>query len=348
MQKIIDPNFCNSSFLAFRYIVKKNVGWSNDFVPEFPDEGAQGIYPVSTPEEILNRIRQILSSIENEKVGLLLSGGIDSAILAALLPKETKTFTVRFNAKNACDESIQAKKYANIMELQHYIIDIGWKDYDNNMDDLMEFKKAPLHPAEVGIYLAAKKAKEEGVDLLLVGNGADSTFGGMDKLLSKDWKFEEFIKRYTFLNPFDVLKNPVDVFYVYERFKTESGIDVLSFLKTVHGLGIIQTFETAVRAAGCKISAPYEFLSLKGELNIEKIRAGESKYLLREVFKKLYPNLTVPEKIAFARPMDEWMSSWSGPKREEFKENLDINSFTGEQKWLIYCLERFLNLMEKD
>ena len=46
------------------------------------------------------------------------------------------------------------------------------------------------------------------------------------------------------------------------------------------------------------------------------------------------------------RPMDVWMKEWKGPERLEFLDNLDIGQFSGEQKWLLYCLERFLNLIE--
>jgi len=41
----------------------------------------------------------------------------------------------------------------------------------------------------------------------------------MDKLLAKDWDFDEFAKRYTFLDPKFVLKNPVDVSDLFERYR---------------------------------------------------------------------------------------------------------------------------------
>ena len=53
-----------------------------------------------------------------------------------------------------------------------------------------------------------------------------------------------------------------------------------------------------------------------------------------------------PEKIPFKRPMDQWLSDWGGPKREEFISGC-IDNMKGDQKWLVYCLEWFLNLMDK-
>ena len=80
---------------------------------------------------------------------------------------------------------------------------------------------------------------------------------------------------------------------------------------------------------------------IKKKLDLNRIRNGESKYLLREVFKKKYKNLPKIRKIAFARPLDQWFYSWKGPKRNEFKKSLNINNYNGNQKWLIYCLEYF-------
>lgn len=53
----------------------------------------------------------------------------------------------------------------------------------------------------------------------------------------------------------------------------------------------------------------------------------------------------IPEKIAMARAVDIWLADWEGPKRAEFKDDC-IEGLTGEQKFLIYSLERFLDLME--
>ena len=55
--------------------------------------------------------------------------------------------------------------------------------------------------------------------------------------------------------------------------------------------------------------------------------------------------LEIPEKIPMARPMDIWMKDWSGPVRDEFLPRC-ICGLTGEQKFMVYSLERFLNRIE--
>jgi hypothetical protein len=343
-----DYDFCISSYLSFRYVAKPGIAWKNGILPEFPNVKAQGKFKVKNAQEVLERLRQIMRVPSHfEGIGMLLSAGMDSAIIAAILPRGTRAYTVRFVADNAIDEAPAASRIADKLGLKHSIVDVSWNDYNDSMDLLMKHKKTPLHPVEIGLYKAACVARKDGINMLAVGNGADSTFGGMDKLLSKDWTFDEFVKRYTFLDPFHAVKRPVSVNDIYEPYRWKSGVNVMGFLKVVHGLGIIQMFENAIHAGGCSLIAPFEELVLDAPLDMQRIRAGEPKYILNNVFRSVCPDLEIPVKIPFARPMTQWLNDWQGPKRLEFLEDLAMAEFTGEQKWQLYCLERFLNLLEK-
>lgn len=74
-----------------------------------------------------------------------------------------------------------------------------------------------------------------------------------------------------------------------------------------------------------------------------RVRHGEPKYLIRELMHKKYPNIPVPNKVPMPRPVDEYFKNWKGPMRPEFRHDLDMSKFTGNQKWQMFCLERFLN-----
>ncbi len=54
----------------------------------------------------------------------------------------------------------------------------------------------------------------------------------------------------------------------------------------------------------------------------------------------------VPEKLPMPRPVDAYFKDWAGPVRPEFRSDIDMSRYTGNQKWLIWCLERFLNMIE--
>lgn len=307
-----------SLYLAFRYIPKKNYGFSDLLIPEYPNIKRETLYPVKDSKDIDKFLKEYLSTEIDKNTGI---GGIDSAILAPYLPKGTKAY-----------------------DLEHKIVNVYWEDYLQFAPKLMEHKKAPLHAIEVALYKAGIEAKKDNINKLIVGNGADSNFGGMDKLLSKDWLFDEFVNRYTFVMPNNVLKEYSNIDYIYEPFRRGEYIDYLSFLNKVHGVGIIQAFENSFSLAGIKAIEPYENIYLNDKLDLNKIRNGNSKYLIRELFKERYPNFSVVEKIPFRRPMEKWLSDYNGNNiREEFiSEN--ISSLSGDQKWLVYCLEWFMNI----
>ncbi len=143
------------------------------------------------------------------------------------------------------------------------------------------------------------------------------------------------------------MKRPVAVVDIYESYRRENGFNVMGFLKVVHGLGIIQMFENAIHTGGCSLVAPFERLALDAPLDLQRIRSGEPKYILNEVFRAVCPGLEIPAKIPFARPVTQWLGGWTGPKRPEFRNGLSMADFTGEQKWQLYCLERFLDLLDK-
>jgi hypothetical protein len=339
----IDKEFCMSSYLAFRFVAEEEVGFSKDYIPAYPHKDPQLTKGVSTAEEIDRTIKEFINKHYNERTGILLSGGMDSAIVASYLPAGTKAYSIRFIAPNAIDETIMARKYAEKYNLDLTIVEVYWEDYLRYSEELMENRKSPLHQIECAVYKAALTAKKDGIEALLMGNGADYLFGGLDKLLSRDWSFDGLVERYTIVKPEQVLVNPVSIVPVYERFRTgPDSINFFGFLEDVHGLASIPSFENPLSLAGIKALEPYESMKLSVPLDIARIRAGESKYLIRELFSLRYPDIPQPDKIPFKRPMDQWLEHWEGPTRAEFLPGC-VKGLSGDQRWLVYCLEWFLN-----
>ncbi len=109
----------------------------------------------------------------------------------------------------------------------------------------------------------------------------------------------------------------------------------------------IESYINACECANIEVSAPYFYTWLDEPLDYERIRKGENKYIVREVFNRLYKDFEVPAKLPMPRATNEWLKDWKGPKREEFWPNCTIN-MTGDQKWLVYCLEMFLDMIDSD
>lgn len=270
---------------------------------------------------------------------------MDSAILASYM-RGRDAYTFRFlDGKFQTDELHHAEYYAETYGLNLHYVDINFERVNSVLDLVMKNKCAPVHSIEPQIFLAAKQALNDGVEIMIIGNSSDPIFGGMDKLLAEDWDFDDFVKRYTFLNPEKILKNPVNVNYLFERYRRGKKIDFLKFIDEVYSVESSGSYMNAFETAGMDYLDPYANLQLGEPLDLARVRNGESKYFIRELFKMKYPNFPVPEKIPMPRPVDNYFADWQGPTRTEFKPNLDMKKFTGNQKWQLYCLERFLNLL---
>lgn len=346
-KKIVDKTYCMSSFLALRYVAEPDKifaeGIEHQPLDRVPEEEMIGC---ATAEDIDKAIYNAMQNTDLSHAGLLLSGGIDSGILAAYMPKGANAYTVH-NASQKNDLEVErAAKICEATGLNHVVVEVTWEDYDNIMDTLSLWDGCPVFGNEPQLYYLIQRAKEDGCDTIVLGDNADMAFGGMDGLLSKDWKFQEFIDRYTFVEPQKVLKDPVSLDYIYEDYRQGDGIDVIRFLNAIFSSSSGVAYYNALRALDMKWLDPYANLEMSIPLDLNRVRNGDSKYLLRDLYRMKYPGFPVPEKIPMARPMDLWMAEWTGPTREEFLPNC-IDGMTGEQKYNIYSLERFLNALDR-
>lgn len=343
----VDKQYCMSSYLAFRYIEDTTKlffpGLHHNRMPLIPEQEKK---PVRTALEIDSAIKYTFASVQGERLGLLLSGGMDSAILASYM-QGCDAYTFRFLGGTFRSEELhRAEYYADRYALRLHYVDISWDHVEQCIDMLMEQKGAPVHSIETQIFAGAARAKQDGVTMMVVGDGSDYIFGGMDQLLSTDWTFDAFIDRYTYLNPNDALNEPVDMNYLYERFRVGKKIDYLHFMNTVTTEESFNSYYNAFQTAGMPYIDPYSKLTMAEPLDLERVRRGESKYLIRELFSIKYPDMAVPEKVSMPRPVDSYFADWKGPERPEFRDDLDMDQFTGNQKWQMWCLERFLNNYE--
>lgn len=346
---MIDKNFSMSSFLALRYIEKPDVDFTEKLRYRHPKLPAdQDRIIVHNERDISEAIEQQFTEIrEYSKIGILLSGGMDSAILASYLPG-CDAYTFRFLGGSYQNEELQrAEAFAKYNSLKLHYVDIDWNTVTDNLKPIMMSKGGPVHSIEPQICKGAKQAMEDGVDLMVIGDGSDYVFGGMDQLLSQNWTFDAFMKRYIYVDPFEVLNEPVSIQYLFERYRQGDHIDFVRFMDIVATAESYGSYSNAFLVAGLDYFDPYEKLKMSDPLDLRRIRNGESKYLIRELFKMGYPEIPVPDKHPMPRPVDIYFSEWTGPTRPEFKNNIEISHFDGNQKWLIWCLEQFLNMIDE-
>ncbi len=337
----VDKNYCLNSFLQFRFVYNEDKLFKKDLIPYH--ETIEKKYNIGTVEDLEKSIKEYINENVDSKTALMLSSGIDSAILAKYLPKNAMTFTLKCIADEpTVDETVRAKQIAKINGLKNEVIEVSWEDYEKYIPVLLNHKKAPFHSIEVQIYKAALRVKELGYDKLLFGESADTVFGGLSGLLSKDWTFDEFVNRYNFVPVDKVLSKPNLILEPYKEMLNGDIVDAHKFINKYFFKESYNSYCNACGTAKVEYLSPYTCMQLIGPLDLTRVRNGDSKYLIKELFRILYPDLDITKKIPMPRPTELWFKNWEGPKRKEFK-NLEQVELTGDQKWLIYILERFLN-----
>ncbi len=345
-----NKDFCLSSYIAFRYIWKDNMNFYKGFRHHNYEAVRDDMkIPVKTSEDIDHEIKKQINDLYGrfDNIGILLSGGMDSAVLASYLKPGSHAYTF-YSSSGVFNEDVErAKKYCDKFGLIHHLIEITFDDYKKYTPIVMAKKWAPVHSIEPQIYKAAIEAKKDDVQIILVGESADLIFGGMDKLITPIWDFESFVKRYTFLEPSLVLKNPINQMELFERYrKGENGIDYMKFMDEVFAIESSSSYLNAFGAAELPYYDPYARLVMDQPLDMERIRNGEPKYLVRGLYAIKYPELEIPFKIPMPRPVDTIFKQWKGPNRVEFRKDIPMETLTGNQKWQLWCAELFLNLFD--
>jgi asparagine synthase (glutamine-hydrolysing) len=124
--------------------------------------------------------------ISDVPIGVMLSGGIDSSLIAAIAQKKSlkkiNTYCIGFNNKGF-DESKYAKKISNILSTSHneFILD------DYSIEDLVE--KIPFYydepfadSSQIPSMIISKELKKK-VTVCLTGDGGDEVFGGYTRYI---------------------------------------------------------------------------------------------------------------------------------------------------------------------
>lgn len=346
---MIDKDFCLSSYIAYRYVWREDMNFYPSLQHQlFKPISADKRISVVTAEDIDVDIQKQFDELykKYDSIGILLSGGMDSAILASYLKPGSHAYTFNSNTGVFNADVERAVDYCTKYRLRHHLIDITLGDYQEYTPIVMRRKCAPVHSIEPQIYKAAIQAKNDGVELMIVGESADLIYGGMDKLISRDWMFEDFAQRYTFLEPSLVLDTPVDMSQLYECYRVGDKIDYLKFMDEVFSIESSGSYWNAFGAAGLPYYDPYARQIMGVPLDLQRVRNGEPKYLVRELYAIKYPEREIPDKIPMPRPVDAIFMNWEGPQRVEFRKDIPMSTLTGNQKWQLWCAELFLNMHE--
>lgn len=167
---------------AASYFVKemdKPIHFTRYFQPTFD--------PILTERSrLMNKVRETITESvrvhmqSDQPLGTLLSGGVDSTIIASLaktFQPNIKTFSVGFERQGFSEISL-AEQTAAELGLENISYTVTAQEYLENLPKIMWQMGDPLaDPACVPLYFVLREAKKE-VNIVMSGEGADELFGG--------------------------------------------------------------------------------------------------------------------------------------------------------------------------
>ena len=205
-------------------------------------------------EQLRNKLKEAVE--RNRADGILLSGGLDTSILA-FIARPSTGFTVALKDSPASD-LIYSEKVANLLGIQHKKMEFTSGGALASLPEVMGILKTfdLALPNDLSIYFALKLARESGISSIMTGDGADELFAGysyMAELPPED--MERYIRRLS------------------QNWHFSAGY-----------LG---------RALGIAIKQPFldeDFVRFALEISPEfKVNDGVGKYILRRSFEDLIP-----------------------------------------------------------
>ncbi len=160
-------------------------------------------------EEIYNKLQVMLdeSVKRNLTDGILLSGGLDTSIVAAIASRYTKlnAFSIGFNNSHAPDIEY-SKLVSKRFDLNHVIYQFGEEELYDAISCTIRITKS-FDPMEIRnsvvIFIGLRLAKEYGIKSIMTGDGSDELFAGysflfgfekseLNKRLKKLWTSMQF------------------------------------------------------------------------------------------------------------------------------------------------------------
>ncbi|QGH68500.1 asparagine synthase (glutamine-hydrolyzing) [Pseudactinotalea sp. HY158] len=169
--------------------------------PDFPERGTEPLQDLTQNTAAVRdrvveavRLRFLRSDVP---VGAYLSGGLDSAITAAVIARYTdvplQTFSLRF-ADADFDEGAFQSVMAARLGTEHHEVTVRAGDIGAAFPEVVRHAEAPmLRAAPVPMFLLSGLAREHGYKVVVTGEGADEVFAGYD--LFREARLREFLAR---------------------------------------------------------------------------------------------------------------------------------------------------------
>lgn len=132
--------------------------------------------------ELKRRFAEVVS--RNGAEGILFSGGLDSALVAAHSKNST---AISIGLESYGEDRYYAAEVARALNLDHYQKTVKIEEAISVIPEVVAILKSfdPAVPNDVTAYLGIKYAKDMDIGSMMTGDGSDEIFAGYDFLLEK-------------------------------------------------------------------------------------------------------------------------------------------------------------------
>ena len=137
--------------------------------------------PAEELRDLLDEVGELIVR-SDVPIGIALSGGLDSSIVAATAKKycqDLHSFTVGYKGIHSVDESADAVEFAKSLGITPHVVKLDPDDIASRFDQMCLLRDEPIADISGPSYLAvAELAQSKGIKVLLSGQGADELFWG--------------------------------------------------------------------------------------------------------------------------------------------------------------------------
>jgi len=144
-------------------------------------ESAHTLDPTQELRELLDEVGKLIIR-SDVPIGVALSGGLDSSIIAAIVKKhyqDLHSFTIGYTGSHSTDESADAVNFAKSLGITPHVLKLDPDDVAGGFRQLCLLRDEPIADISGSAYLAvAELAKAQGIKVVLSGQGADEFFWG--------------------------------------------------------------------------------------------------------------------------------------------------------------------------
>src|SRR5262245_2811813 len=127
--------------------------------------------------------RHLLSDVP---VGVLLSGGLDSGLLLALMNEQGgpwPAYTIGYGESFQDDELTDAAETAALLGARHISVKLNQTEFERSLPKIVECLEEPIATSSiVPMYFVSQRARQD-VKVALIGQGPDELFGGYKRHL---------------------------------------------------------------------------------------------------------------------------------------------------------------------